>query len=83
MCRITYEFYKNTPYHNELMYLKLEKMLPKWLEPVRQAPLFYFDHEFAYDIRMAKKRERQCKRALGVESDNDDDDYDSEDSEEA
>jgi hypothetical protein len=34
ICRMTYEHYKNTPYKDEMMYIKLEKMLPAWLAPV-------------------------------------------------
>jgi hypothetical protein len=34
--RITFEHYKNTPYHGEHMYLKLDKLLPVWLSPIYQ-----------------------------------------------
>ena len=31
ICRVTFDYYQNTPYKNEEMHLKLEKMLPIWL----------------------------------------------------
>jgi hypothetical protein len=34
ICRITYEYYRKTPYHNELMQLKVDKMMPNWLAPI-------------------------------------------------
>jgi len=51
MCRITHEHYKSTVYANELMYVKLEALLPAWLHPVYAAPVFGFKSEFEYDIK--------------------------------
>ena len=51
MCRITYEHYKKTPYAQEAMHIKFEKMLPLWLAPVGQTAIFGFEEEFAYDIK--------------------------------
>lgn len=31
ICRITYEYYRKTPYHNEKMHLKVDKMLPVFI----------------------------------------------------
>ena len=31
LCRIAYEHYRGTPYENEMLYLKLEKIIPKYL----------------------------------------------------
>ena len=31
LCRVSYQHYVNTPYENEMMYLKLEKTLPIYL----------------------------------------------------
>jgi hypothetical protein len=67
------------------MHIKLEKMLPVWLAPVYGTIIFTFGEEFAYDIRMAKKKAREERRRLGIESDSDDEDdeYDTEDEEAA
>ena len=32
LCRIAYEHYRQTPYHNELMYLKIDKMMGTYLD---------------------------------------------------
>jgi hypothetical protein len=80
MCRITFEHYKGTPYKDEAMHLKFEKLLPVWLAPVHTEPLYTSGEDFAYDIKMAKKKERQRKRDLGLSTDEDEEeDYDSED----
>lgn len=57
LCRIAYEHYRGTPYENELMYLKMEKLLPKLLDPFNVVPVFLFYEEFEYKpmIRKAKK----------------------------
>jgi hypothetical protein len=80
IARVTYEHYKKTNYHNELMYIKIEKMLPAWLAPVYAQPDFGFHVDFAYDIKMAKKKERLRRRKMGLPSESEDNfDYDSED----
>merc|ERR1712166_405345 len=81
ICRMTYEHYQNTPYKDELMHIKLEKMLPSWLAPVFQSVVFEFGEEFEYDKKMAKKREKARRRAMGLSSEEDDGD-DETDSEE-
>jgi hypothetical protein len=80
MCRITFEHYKGTAYQGEAMHLKFEKLLPVWLGPVGMIPDYTSGEEFAYDIKMAKKKERQRKRDLGLSTDEEEEeDYDSED----
>jgi len=83
ICRITYEFYLKTPYKNEEMHLKLEAMLPLFLQPVFCTPIFISTERFQYDIKMDKKKERARKKAAGEEDsqeEEDEDDYDDEDS---
>ena len=74
ICRITFEYYKNTVYKSELMYVKLEKLLPIWLAPVQQVSQFEFHVDFEHDKKMAKRKLRLERRAAGFESDDDDDD---------
>jgi hypothetical protein len=79
MCRITYEHYRKTVYHNELMHIKIEKMLPVWLAPVYETPVYFANVDFEYDIKKAKKKERLRRRALGLSSEEEEaGDYDSE-----
>ena len=82
MCRITFEHYKGTVYENELMYIKLEKFLPKWLFPINQTPIFVMGCEFEYDLKVAKRKERLRRIAEGISSEEgEDEEYDSEEEE--
>lgn len=86
MCRITFEHYKGSHYHNERMYIKLEKMLPNWLAPVYQIPEFGFNHEFEYDLKMARKKKKAARKAEGLSTEEEegfDDISDSDEEEEA
>ena len=56
LCRITYENFRGTPYENELMYLKLNNMLPKFLAPYFLTPVFLFDEEFEYKPAIKNKK---------------------------
>jgi len=78
ICRITHEHYKSTPYKDELLHIKLDKMLPTWLSPIFETPLYTIGCQFEYDIKKKKKVERARKKAAGI---SDDDDYDSEEAE--
>ena len=53
-CRFTHEYYKNTPYIKERMVLKLNAMLPKFLDVIYKEPFFVLEEEFEYDIKMRK-----------------------------
>lgn len=33
LCRISYEHYKNSPYHKEPLYKKLDHLMPNFLAP--------------------------------------------------
>ena len=67
MCKMTHEFYSKTVYANELLHIKLEKMLPLWLKPIYLDPVFTHNEEFEYDIKMNKRKERARKKLLGIE----------------
>lgn len=84
MCRITFEHYKASHYHTEKMYIKLEKMLPNWLAPVYAIPEFGFNNEFDYDLKMARKKRKQIRRAANLSSEEEEgfDDMDDSDEEE-
>jgi hypothetical protein len=71
MCRVSHELCKDTPYANELLYLKLDKMLPIWLESVNKPPTFTFDHDFDCD---------RSKNSIHFQLD--DDDFDTSESKE-
>lgn len=57
LCRVTYEHYRGTHYENELMYLKLEKTIPMYLNVIGVNPLFLFYEDFEYKppAKKAKK----------------------------
>jgi hypothetical protein len=48
LCRVAYEHYRGTHYENEMMYLKIEKLLPKYLAPLNLNPIFLFEEDFEY-----------------------------------
>jgi len=57
LCRIAYEHYRGTHYENEMMYLKLEKTIPMYLNVIGVNPLFLFYEDFEYKppAKKAKK----------------------------
>lgn len=61
LCRVTYEHYRGSPYENELMYLKLEKLLPKFLDVLYLTPIFLFGEEFEYKP-MVKKNKKVAQK---------------------
>lgn len=56
LCRVAFEHYRGTPYETEMMYLKLEKMIPVFLGPVNLSPLFLFYEEFEYKPQVRKPK---------------------------
>ena len=60
ICRICFEHFRNTPYENEMMYLKIEKLLPIILYAYHLTPVFLFNEEFEYKP-MVKKNKRKVK----------------------
>lgn len=50
ICRVVKEHYDGTPYEGELLYLKLNALLPTFLREFYLEPAFLFPEKFAYDI---------------------------------
>lgn len=67
ICRVTYEHYRNTPYHEELLYLKLDKLMPAFLAFMALQPTFLFNENFRSEEDQnkfkAKKQRQKLKRA--------------------
>jgi len=55
-------------------------MLGRWLAPVNEKKIYSFEEEFLYDIKQRKKRMKAERRAQGLSSDEEGEDYDSESS---
>ena len=68
LCRISYEHYRDTPYENEMLYLKLEKLLPKYLMFSNLTPLFLFEEEFEYKPPV-KKTKQVRKKEVKIKKD--------------
>lgn len=81
ICRICFEHYRNTPYENEMMYLKIEKLLPIILDAYHLTPVFLFNEEFEYKP-MVKKNKRKVKVQKKKNSSSDDSSDSSQKSEE-
>ena len=46
LCRIAYEHYRKTPYHKELLYLKLDQCMGSFLAFLMLQPNFLFKEKF-------------------------------------
>lgn len=46
LCRVVFEHYANTIYAKELLYLKLDHMMPKIVGYLNVQPLFLFNEKF-------------------------------------
>ena len=47
VCRIAHEHYNGSPYHNELLYLKLDHLMPSFLAYLSMSPAFLFGEKFS------------------------------------
>lgn len=54
LCRIAFEHYRGSHYENEMMYLKLEKIIPKFLGVIFLDPIFLFGEDFEYKPMVKK-----------------------------
>ena len=69
ICRIAYEHYRGTPYENEMLYLKMEKILPKYLAVFNLTCIFLFEEDFEYKPVVKKKKILKTKEKKVVDSD--------------
>ena len=86
LCRIAYEHYRGTPYENELMYLKLEKLIPKFLVVLNLQPLFLYGEEFEYKPQPKKAKKVKVvvkKKESSDEAENSESKHESEEEEES
>ena len=49
LCRIAHEHFKGGPYEKELLYLKLDHLMPSILGYLNLLPLFLFGEQFAIE----------------------------------
>ena len=83
LCRIAYEHYRGTPYENEMMYLKLEKILPKFLLVLNLQPVFLFYEEFEYKPHVKKAKKVKVVKKKDSSDDSSDSKPESEEEEES
>lgn len=83
LCRVAFEHYRGSHYENEMMYLKIEKLLPRYLSVIYAEPLFLYNEEFEYKpmVKKSKKKKKQARKKDSSD-DSDDSDTDKEDEEE-
>ena len=62
LCRVTHEHYERTEHNGELLYKKLDHMLPKFLNHVAIDPGFLFKDLFQAELKKAAKRYIRRKR---------------------
>lgn len=64
LCRISEEHYKNSPYEGELLYLKLEHLMSRFLSPLNLSCLFLFGEKFQKDEKDERKRAKARQKKL-------------------
>ena len=60
LCRISHFHYQKTKYKDELLYLKLEHLLPRFLEQFSLNPVYLYGEKFKID--QAKEDARQMRQ---------------------
>ena len=68
LCRIAYYHYDKTPYREELLYLKLDHLIPDFCAFLSLQPAFRFGERFKLEAQLeqekARRRKKKLKRAL-------------------
>jgi len=68
LCRVAHEHYNGGPYENELLFLKLDHLMPAFLAFLSLQPQFLFGEKFKIEQeeekRNANRKRKQIKRAL-------------------
>lgn len=64
LCRICHEHYQGGPYESELLYLKLEHLMPAILGFKNLAPLFLFGERFSIEEERDRKKNKRRKQKL-------------------
>lgn len=59
LCRIAYEHYSKTNHHEELLYLKLDHLMPAYLAYSNLQPQFLFGEKFKSEIIEEEKRAKR------------------------
>ena len=60
-CRIAHEHYKGSPYHKELLYLKLDHLMPAFLGYLNLTPIFLFGEKFNVSTEEELKKQDRRK----------------------
>ena len=64
LCRICHQHYVGGPYEGELLYLKLEHLMPSILGYKNLAPLFLFGERFSIEEERDRKKNKRRKQRL-------------------
>ena len=54
ICRVSYEYYRKTPYHTEHLFLKLDHLMPSFLAYMNLQPNFLFGDKFSAEEEQDK-----------------------------
>ena len=73
LCRITFEEYKDGPYDKELLYLKLDHLMPAYLAYSGLQPMFLFGEKFSREEEeeklLVKRKKQKLRRMMTKGSD--------------
>ena len=67
VARISHQHFSKTKYADELMYLKLENLMPSILEPFGLSPAFLFGEKFKKDDKKEHKRQENKMKELAIQ----------------
>ena len=59
LCRITHENYSSSEHHNEALYVKLDHMLPKFLDRINLECAFQYGEKFVAEYKKDLKKMRR------------------------
>ena len=69
VCRVCHEAFEKTDKKKELLYLKIDYLMPKLLEPNKLVPLFSFKEKFQVDKKNEQRRtKRKMKKLMQAKS---------------
>ena len=64
LCRIAHEHYETTPHRGELLYIKLDHLIPNFLGFVNLDPIFQFNEKFEAEAKLEFKHLRKKQKKL-------------------
>ena len=62
LCRVAHEHYNGSPYESELLYLKLDHLMPAFLAFLNLQPQFLFGEKFKIELEEEKRNANRKRK---------------------